>query len=114
MKARVLVRDWQLEDVHPSAPVELKSCAYPFRTFAGKVDEIMPAAALDRPVGDPETPTQNGQPLSNYIAIVMRFPNPNGLLLEGRTGTAKILGHRRPIAWRSARGIWRWVRTYAW
>ncbi len=114
MKARVLVRDWQLEDVHPGVPVELQTRAYPFRTFAGKVEEIMPAAALDRPVSAQESPAQGVQPMSNYVAIVLRFPNPNGLLLEGMTGTAKILGHRRPIAWHFARGVWRWVHTYAW
>jgi putative peptide zinc metalloprotease protein len=114
MKARVLVRDWQLEDVHLGAPVRLKTNSYPLRTFAGRVDQIMPAAALDRPVSAPETPVEGGQELSNYVAVVLKFPNPNGLLLEGMTGMAKILGPRRPIAWHIARGTWRWVHTYVW
>lgn len=114
MKARVLVRDWQLEDVHPGAPVKLITRAYPFQTFTGSVEQIMPAAALDRPVSAPEKIERHGHELSNYIAVVLKFPNSNGMLLEGMTGTAKILGHRRPIAWHIVRGVWRWVHAYVW
>jgi len=114
MKARVLVRDWQLEDVHTGASVKLLTRAYPFRTFTGTVERIMPAAALDRPVNAPQKIERHGQELSNYIAVVLSFPNANGKLLEGMTGTAKILGHRRPMAWHIARGVWRWVHSYVW
>ncbi|HEY7679465.1 MAG TPA: efflux RND transporter periplasmic adaptor subunit, partial [Terriglobia bacterium] len=51
--ARILVRDWELEEVAPGAAVKLKVRAYPFRTFEGVVERILPAAALDRPVTDP-------------------------------------------------------------
>jgi putative peptide zinc metalloprotease protein len=114
MKARVLVRDWQLEDVHLHAPVKLITRAYPFQTFAGSVEQIMPATASDGVAGAPGQTDEAGPELSNYVAVVMRFPNSKGLLFEGMTGTAKILGHRRPIAWHIARGVWRWVHSYVW
>jgi len=114
MKARILVHDFELEDVAAGAHAQLKVVPYPYRTYAGRVDRILPAAAQDRPVAQPQQLTRLGQDLTNYFAVVMEFPNPDGSLTEGMTGTAKISGKTRPLAWLAARGAWRWVRSQIW
>jgi putative peptide zinc metalloprotease protein len=114
VRARVLVRDWELEDVREGAPVRLVTRANPFRIFSGRVQQIMPAATGDRPVEEPKELERQGQELTNYFAVVLEFPNPNGVLCEGMTGTAKIYGRSYPLAWRVGRGMWRWLRSQAW
>ena len=114
VKARILVRDWELEDFHVGSPAELKVVPFTFRTFSGSVDQILPAAAVDRPVAQPEQLERLGQQLTNYFAVEMTFPNPDGSLTEGMTGTAKIAGAHSPLAWQVGRGTWRWLRSQVW
>jgi putative peptide zinc metalloprotease protein len=114
VRARVLVRDWDLAEVKPGASVELKLLAYPFQTFTGKVAQILPAASLDHPVAQPEKLESMGHELTNYFALVVELPNPGGILREGMTGTAKISGKHRPLAMQAGRSIWRWFRGLVW
>lgn len=114
MRARILVRDWDLQQVKEGASARLKVSSYPFRTFSGRVERILPAAALDRPVAQPEKVERFGQELTNYFAVVLEFPNPDDVLREGMTGTAKISGHFYPLAWQAGRSIWRWINTQVW
>jgi putative peptide zinc metalloprotease protein len=115
MRARVLVLDRELEDVTAGARVKLNVRAYPFRIFYGHVRQIMPAAALDRPVVELTRPERAGQQLTNYFAVVLEFPNPDGVLREGMTGTAKIYTSRRyPLAWQATRSAWRWLHSQIW
>jgi len=114
MKARILVRDWELEDVPTGARAQLKVTPFLSRTYAGKVEQILPAAALDRPVAQPQQVSRLGQERTNYFAVVMNFPNPDGTLTEGMTGTAKIFGTPSPLAWQAGQGVWRWIRSQMW
>ncbi|HXZ11050.1 MAG TPA: efflux RND transporter periplasmic adaptor subunit [Candidatus Sulfotelmatobacter sp.] len=114
MKARILVRDLELQDVHEGAPAKVKVSPFPFRTYSGRVEHILPAAAPDRPVADSQKLEKLGQALTNYFAVEMVFPNPDGSLREGMTGTAKISGKSHPIAWQIARSGWRWFRSQVW
>jgi putative peptide zinc metalloprotease protein len=114
MKARILVRDWELEEFHSGSSAQLKVVPYAFRTYGGTVDRILPAAAADRPVAHPEQLERLGQQLTNYFAVEMVFPNPDGSLTEGMTGTAKIAGSHSPLAWQAGRGAWRWLRSQVW
>lgn len=114
MKARILVHDSELERVRLSAPVEVKVRPFPYRTYSGRVEQILPAAAADRPVAQPQKFERLGQELTNYFAVVMDFPNPDGSLREGMTGTAKISGKSYPLGWQIGRGIWRWLRSQIW
>ena len=111
---RMLVRDWALRDVQPGAQMLLKVSAYPLRTYSGRVERIMPAMASDRPVGNRAALTRYGQELNNYVAVVADLSNPDGSLREGMTGTAKIYGASRPVAWQAGREIWRWLRSQFW
>jgi multidrug efflux pump subunit AcrA (membrane-fusion protein) len=114
MRARVLVRDWELEDVQEGARVDLKLTSSPFQTFTGNVRAIMPAASSLRPVSAPHKVERKGQELTNFFEVTMEFPNPEGALQEGMTGTAKIYGKRYPLAWQMARCVYRWARSQIW
>lgn len=114
MRARILVRDWEIQDVRPGAKIALKVASYPLRTYLGRVDQILPAAATDQPISNPTKLTRYGQELTNYIAVIVDFPNADGSLREGMTGTAKIYGPARPLAWQSGHYAWRWLRSQVW
>jgi putative peptide zinc metalloprotease protein len=114
MKARILVRDWDLEDVHPGAPAKAKVIPFPYHTYSGKVDQILPGAAADRPVSETQDLQRLGQQLTNYFAVDMEFANPDGSLREGMTGNAKIAGKRSSIAHQVARTTWRWIHAQFW
>jgi len=114
MRARILVRDWEMSDVHPGARVLLKVAPYPYRTYVGSIERIMPAAAPDQPVSNSVVLERNGQQLTNYLAVIADFSNPDDSLREGMTGTAKIYSAPRPIGWQIIRGTWRWTRSQVW
>jgi hypothetical protein len=92
----------------------VKVLPYPFRTYSGHIDKILPAAALDYPVTQMEKLERLGQNLTNYLAVEMDIPNPDGSLREGMTGKAKITGNKESLAWQAGRGIWRWLRSQLW
>jgi len=114
MKARILVPDREFADVRPGALVKVKVLPYPFRTYSGRVDQILPAAAADIPVSQTQRLTRLGQELTNHIAVIMEFPNPDSSLSGGMTGTAKIKTGSRPIAWQASRAAWHWLRSQVW
>jgi putative peptide zinc metalloprotease protein len=114
MKARILVQDRELPDVQPGASAKVKVLPFPYRTYAGHVDRILPAAALDHPVAQTQKLERLGQELANFVAVEMEIPNPDGSLREGMTGKAKISGPRHSLAWQAGQGLWRWVRSQFW
>ena len=114
MKARILVQDRDVQDVQPGAPTKVKVLPYPFRTYSGHVDRILPAAASDHPVAQTEKLQRLGQDLTNYLAVEMEIPNPDGSLQEGMTGKAKISGDKDSLALQAGQGIWRWMRSQFW
>ena len=114
MRARILVRDWELEDVRAGTSAKVKVLPFPYRTYSGRVDQVLPAAAGDRPVAQPHKLERLGQELTNYFAVVMDFPNPDGSLREGMTGTARISAKSSTLASKVARESWRWLRSQVW
>jgi len=114
MKARILVSDIDLERASVGAPVSIKVHSFPYRTFTGRVEQILPAAAKDRPISRPQREMKLGQELTNYFAVVMEFPNTDGSLVEGMPGTAKIGGKQSPLAFQMGRALWRWLRSQIW
>ena len=114
MKARILVPDRDFADVSPGVPVKVKVLPYPFRTYSGRVDQILPAAAADIPISQTQRLTRLGQELTNHIAVVMVFPNPDRSLTGGMTGTAKISSRSRPVGLQVGRGLWHWLRSQIW
>ena len=114
MKARILVPDREFGDVRPGAVVKVKLLPYALRTYVGRVDQILPAAAADVPVSQTQKLMRLGQELTNHIAVVMEFPNPDGSLIEGMTGTAKITTKSRPLGFQFLRTVWHWLRSQIW
>jgi putative peptide zinc metalloprotease protein len=114
MKARILVPDRDFGDVHPGAIAKVKVLPYSFRTYSGHVDQVLPAVATDIPVGQTQKLVRLGQELTNYIAVVMEFPNPDASLSAGMTGTAKISVKSRPLGLQAVRTMWRWMRSQIW
>jgi putative peptide zinc metalloprotease protein len=114
MKARILVKDIDLDQVHIGSPVTVKVLPFPYRTFSGRVEQILPAAAAEGPVAQAQKLERLGQELTNYFAVIMEFPNAEGNLLEGMTGTAKISGKSRPLAYRAGQAVWRWAHSQIW
>lgn len=114
MKARILVRDGQLSDVRANEAVRMKVLPFPYRTYAGYIERIQPAAAADQPVSQPQHLERLGRDLTNYFAVEVEFQNPDASLIEGMTGTAKIYTGRASIAWKWGRDLSRWVRSQAW
>jgi putative peptide zinc metalloprotease protein len=114
MKARILVPDREFADVRPGSAVKVKVLPYAFRTYSGRVDQILPAAAADIPVSQTQRLTRLGQELTNHIAVIMEFPNPDNSLSGGMTGIAKIKTGSRPIAWQAGRAAWHWLRSQIW
>ncbi len=114
MRAQILVRDLDLQDVQAGATAKVKVLPYPFRTFTGRVESIKPAATIDRPIDETEKLERLGRQLTSYVAVDMDFPNPDGTLTEGMTGMAKISGKSAPLAWQILRSGWRWIRSQIW
>ena len=114
MRARILVRDWEVAEIQVGQPAEIQVFAHPYHSYTGRIERILPAAALDRPVSQPNKLERQGQEVANFFAVEMIIPNPDGSLLEGMTGTAKIFGKRSPLVWQWGRGVWRWVRLQIW
>jgi putative peptide zinc metalloprotease protein len=114
MKARILVRDSDLEQVHLGAPVTFKVQPFPFRTYSGRVEQILPAASADRPITETQRMVRLGQDLTNHFVVLLVFPNSDGSLLEGMTGTAKISGQSTPVGLRVGRALWRWMHSQIW
>jgi putative peptide zinc metalloprotease protein len=114
MRARILVRDWQLSDLRANEGVRIKVVPFPYRTYAARIEQIQPAAAADQPVAQTQRLERLGQDLSTYFAVVVDFRNPDGSLREGMTGTAKIYTGSSPMAWQWSRDLWRWMRSQVW
>jgi putative peptide zinc metalloprotease protein len=114
MRARILVRDWEVQEISVGQAAKIQVLAHPYRTYEGQIERILPAAALDRPVSQPNKLERQGQAVANYFAVEVLIPNPDGSLMEGMTGTAKISGKRASLAWQFGRGFWRWLRLQVW
>jgi putative peptide zinc metalloprotease protein len=114
MRARILVRDWEVQEIAVGQPAVIQVQAHPYRSYSGQIDRILPAAALDRPVSQPNVLERQGQAVANYFAVEVLIANPDGSLIEGMTGTAKITGKRSSLAWQWGQGFWRWLRLQVW
>jgi len=114
MRARILVRDWEVQEIKVGQPVKIQVLAHPYSAYEGHIEKILPAAALDQPISHPDKLERQGQVVANYFAVEVLIPNPDGSLIEGMTGTAKITGERSPLVWQWGRGFWRWVRLQLW
>jgi multidrug efflux pump subunit AcrA (membrane-fusion protein) len=113
LTADLPVTERLLDDLQPGAPVSalFRGRLAPTR---GTVSSISPAT-LDQPKtaaqdSDPGGPREYPE---QFIARAV-FENPDGSLLPGMMGQAKIYGRRASYAARGWRVFKRWVQAVAW
>ncbi len=100
VSARIAVPEADAGDIKLGAQVHLKLWAYPERVFEGKVDEIEPVAkSLD---------------FGRVVYIRSRIDNPEGILLSGLTGYAKVSGENTLLIFAFTRALARFFRVEVW
>jgi putative peptide zinc metalloprotease protein len=103
LRARLYVPESELRDVRPGQAVRLRLDSS-FRSMSGVVGEIAMASAEMEKGLEPK-PEYKGLAPPRYYVVTVQEPNPQGKLMYGMTGTAKIYTIRRSIvgmAWRTA------------
>ena len=105
VKIEIPVREYYVPDLKKGQTVKLKLEAYPTATFEGKVDEVSPAIRK-RVEALEGTYTQ-------FLATAI-IQNPEGKLLPGMRGDAKILAERYSVAGRIFRELRRWIQSRIW
>ena len=105
VKVEIPIREYYVHDVKTGQVVEVKLDAYPAETFEGRVEEIT-SAVTERVEAVEGTYT-----LFRVTAI---FDNPNGRMIPGMKGDAKILAERYSIGGRIGRELWRWIKSKIW
>lgn len=105
VKAEIPVREFDIDDVRPGQAVLLKLDAYPTETFEGTVKEISPAI-VERVEALEGTYTR--------IKVTVVIDNPQGKLVPGMQGNARILAKEHSLAGRMTRELVRWIRSRIW
>ncbi len=103
LRARLYVPETEMREVRPGQAVSLRLDSS-FRSISGVVGEIAVASSDIEPGLEPKS-NYKGLGSPRYYAVTVQEPNPEGKLMYGMTGTAKIYSVRRSIAglaWRTA------------
>ncbi|MCC7257775.1 MAG: efflux RND transporter periplasmic adaptor subunit [Gammaproteobacteria bacterium] len=84
MQVRALVDETDVGKIEPGKPVMVRVTAYPNQPFPGTVDKIEPQAREDQSV--------------TTFAVLIRLPNPDGLLRPGMNADVEIrVAERRGV-----------------
>ena len=105
VKIEIPVREYYVPDLKKGQTVKLKLEAYPTETFEGKLEQVSPAIRK-RVEALEGTYTQ-------FLATAI-IQNPEGKLLPGMRGDAKILAERYSVAGRIFRELRRWIQSRIW
>ena len=76
VQVRALVDETDVGKIQPGKPVTVRVTAYPNQPFPGTVDKIEPQAKVDQSV--------------TTFAVLIRLPNPQGLLRPGMNADVEI------------------------
>ncbi len=113
LRAELPVTERLLDDVVPKAPVTALFRGR-LRPARGEVVSVSPATlespSTARADADPAAPRARPE---QFVALAV-FENPEGKLIPGMIGNAKIYGRRASYAARTWRVIKRWVQSVAW
>jgi putative peptide zinc metalloprotease protein len=112
MRARLFVPESEVRDVRPGQIVNLRPDSS-FHSVSGKVAEIAEAASEITPGLQPVS-NYKGLAPPKYYAVTVLKANPDGTLLDGMTGTAKIRIRNRSFAGRVAHTAGDFVRRKFW
>lgn len=99
------VREYDIDDVQSGQRVLLKLDAYPTETFEGWVKQISPMI-VERVEALQGTYTK--------IKVTVLIDNPDGKLVPGMQGDARILAQERSLAGRMSRELFRWIKSRIW
>jgi len=105
VKVQILVRDYEVYDVHNGQSVLFRTETYPSHTFEAHVTQISPASSE-------RVEAVEGTFTSFRVTAIM--DNPGHKLLPGMQGDAKILGDQYSIAERIGRELRRWIQSKVW
>ncbi|MCI0411830.1 efflux RND transporter periplasmic adaptor subunit, partial [bacterium] len=105
VKIEIPVREYYVPDLQKGQKVKLKLDAYPISTFEGTVERVSPAISQ-------RVEALEGT-YSEFLATAI-VPNPQGKLLPGMHGDAKILAAEYSIAGRILRELRRWIQSRIW
>ena len=95
LRARIFIPEFQVSKVSPGAEVSLK-LASAFQPIRGQVSSVAMASSLIDPGLAEEEKYKGIAPPAYYVATIL-LSNPQGKLLPGMTGDAKISVRRRSI-----------------
>jgi len=112
LKARIYVPEPQLRRVRPGSPVRLQYDSG-FGTRDSSVLEIAPVSGIIEPGLIEVTKYKGIQPPGFFMASAI-IANPDGQLLPGMKGTAKIYGPRRSLLSVAWDPIWDFVGRKFW
>lgn len=97
---RVAVPEFDIGEVTIGAPLTFKLWAYPDREFSGTVTEIQPATEeVD---------------YGMVVNVTSRLNNPDGVLISGLTGQAKIRGKNTVVLFAFTKALVRFVSIEVW
>jgi putative peptide zinc metalloprotease protein len=99
------VREYDINDVQVGQRVLLKVNAYPTETFEGTVKAVSPAI-VERVEALEGTYTR--------IKVTVIIENPEGKLVPGMEGDARILAQEYSLAHRMTRELVRWIESRIW
>jgi putative peptide zinc metalloprotease protein len=105
VKIEIPVREYYTSDLRKGQKVKLKLDAYPTSTFEGTLERISPAIS-QRVEALEGTYTE-------FLAVAI-VANPDGRLLAGMRGDAKIFAAEYSIAGRILRELNRWIQSRIW
>jgi putative peptide zinc metalloprotease protein len=113
MTAELAVSERLLDDLERGTPVSALFRGR-FAAVRGSIASISPAASAAPPTAttgsDPAAPTIHPE---QFVAVAV-FENPDGRLLAGAKGSAKMYGRRASFASRAWRVVKRWFQSVAW
>jgi putative peptide zinc metalloprotease protein len=105
VKIEIPVREYYVPDLQKGQTVKLKLDAYPTTTFEGKVEQVSPAIR--------ERVEALEGTYSQFLATAI-ISNPEGKLLPGMRGDAKILAAEYSVGGRIIRELRRWIQSRIW
>ena len=114
--AEIPVSERLLMDLKVGAPVSLRLPARPFQVIMGSVVAIAPATAAlpHTSIGVAAKEQLQAADLPERFVAVAQFENPDGSLLPGMAGRAKIYSRRASAFARSWRVLRHWTQTLIW
>jgi putative peptide zinc metalloprotease protein len=114
LRADIAVSERRLDDLAPGERVTALLAGRPFPVARGTVRSVSAAtAAQPATSGGEAEPAPPGEIPDKFVAVAI-FENPDGSLLPGMAGRAKIYSKRTSPLASTARMLRRWLQTVFW